>query len=202
MFKRRGLYILLIFLISFTSCILLAEIFARILIPDLVKKDERNIIYKYDNELGWSPIENLSTQFEGSRLINVSNNQFGFRDINHGIKNKKRIAFLDDSFVWGYDVEQDERFTKKLQTLLPNWEIFNMGISGYGTDQELLLLQKWFDHIQPDIVFLCFTPNDWKDNIANSRYGGYFKPYYEYIDFKLIKKGTPVPKGLNYHANK
>ncbi len=187
---------------SLAICFLLSETIARIFVPDLIRKDERNIVYQYDKELGWSPIPDLTLQFEGSRSIHVSNNKNGFRDIDHGKKLKKRIAFLGDSFVWGYDVESEDRFTNKLQKQLPGWEIFNLGISGYGSDQEYLLLQKWFDNIKPDVVICCFTLNDWQDNRANSRYGGYFKPYFEYDNFKLIKKGVPVPKGLNYYSGK
>jgi hypothetical protein len=161
--------------------------------------DERNLTYRYDEELGWFPIRNSQKKFMGARLITVKHNSDGFRDKNHGVKNKKRIAFLGDSFVWGYDAEQHERFTDKLQLLLPEFEIINMGVSGYGTDQEFLLAQKWFDHYQPDIVVLIFTETDWFDNNDNYVYNGYYKPLYDVADGKLVIKGIPVRKSLNYY---
>ena len=138
-------------------------------------------------------------QFKGSRLINVRHNQDGFRDIDHGVKNKGRIAFVGDSFVWGYDVEQEERFTEKLQAILPDWEILNMGVSGYGTAQEFLLIQEWFDHYKPDILFLVYCSNDPTDNLTNSKESGYYKPYFEIVNDKLVLGGIPVSKSLKHY---
>ena len=178
------------------------EIIARILVDRLYVLDEMNLTYRYDEELGWFPIENSSKQFKGTRLINVYHNVNGFRDIDHGPKSKKRIAFLGDSFVWGYDVEYGERFTEYLQQRLPDWEMINMGISGYNTDQELLLIQKWFDYFNPDIVFLVFCDeNDWIGNSSNMMHR-YYKPYYTYTENKLVKHGTPVSKSLPYYTAK
>jgi len=135
-----------------------AEIIARILIPEDYVLDEMNLTYRYDPELGWFPQENSEKKVKGSRYFFVKHNKDGFRDIEHGSKKKKRIAFLGDSFVWGYDVDYGERFTEYLQKRLPDWEIINMGVSGYSTDQELILIEKWFDHFKPDIVITGGEP--------------------------------------------
>ena len=176
--KRRKLLIIITFFISLLICVLGGELLARLLSTSVLVNDERNTIFRYDEELGWFPLKNIETDYIGSHKFHVKNNSDGFRDIEHGKKKKKRIAFVGDSYVWGYDVEQNERFTDKLRNMLPSWDIINMGISGYGTDQELLLLEKWYDHYQPDVVFLVFCNNDWKDNITNLRYDGYYKPYF------------------------
>ena len=94
--NRKVVYIIMIIILSLTSCFLLSEILTRFYVPSLIKRDERNILYQYDSELGWAPIPCLTSSFEGSRKINVTNNQYGFRDINHGEKLKRRIAFLGD----------------------------------------------------------------------------------------------------------
>lgn len=197
--KKKIIFTILTISISLLICLIGGEILARLLIPYSLINDERNLVYRYDNELGWFPIKNSEKSYKGSHLINVKSNEIGFRDVNHGVKTKQRIAFVGDSFVWGYDVEQDDRFTEKLQSQSPNSEIINMGVSGYGTDQELILIEKWFDHFKPDIVFLVFCDNDWDDNKSNSRYGGYYKPYFKYSNNTLEKCGTPVPMGLNYY---
>ncbi len=161
--------------------------------------DERNLLYKYDKELGWFPISGEEHYYTGSRKIFVKNNSVGFRDRDHGPKGKPRIIFLGDSFVWGYDVEQKERFTEKLQKLLPDYEILNFGVSGYGSDQEYLILKKYFYRYKPDIVFLMFEDNDRDDNSTNVRYDGYYKPYFVIQSNKLVLKGIPVPKSQNYY---
>ena len=119
-----------------------------------LRADERNLAYRYDERLGWFPKEGTTTSFKGSRRISVAHNRRGFRDIEHQVGDASRILFLGDSFVWGYDVEQSERFTERLRTGFPDWPIYNLGISGYGTDQAFLLLIDQFDFYRPDIVFL------------------------------------------------
>jgi len=161
--------------------------------------DERSLSYRYDPELGWFPIPNSSNRFMGSRPITVQHNGDGFRDPPHGPKQKKRIAFVGDSFVWGYDAEQPERFTDQLQARLIDWEVLNLGVSGYATDQEFLLLQRWFDHYQPDIVVLVYCDNDVEENRLNMVYDGYYKPYFEQVGGKLVKRGVPVPKSAHYY---
>ena len=162
--------------------------------------DERNLTYRYDETLGWFPIENSTKMYRGlRRSISVEHNKRGFRDSEHVIGNKPRIIFLGDSFVWGYDVEKPERFTEKLRAKLPAWSIYNLGVSGYGTDQEYLLLKQQYDFYRPNIVFLIFcTVNDNADNSSNNRYGGYFKPYFVSGGTNLELKGVPVTKSMNY----
>lgn len=179
----------------------LGECFARVYCRDELNlvPDERTLCYRYDAELGWFPIENSSNEFEATRLIHIQNNADGFRDRPHGPKTKKRIAFVGDSYVWGYDVEQNERFTEKLQRLLPDWEVLNLGVSGYGNDQELILLQKWFARYQPDVVFLEFCDNDMVEDRLNLIHGGYYKPYFDEVDHQLVERGVPVPKSIRYY---
>ena len=128
-------------------------------------------------------------------------NHEGFRDREHGPKTKPRILFLGDSLVWGYDADQEERFTEKLQEKLPDIEILNFGISGYGTDQELLLLEKEYDRYQPDLVFLIVSPNDRRDNSSNISYG-FGKPYFIKENGKLSLRGVPVLKSSVYSLKK
>lgn len=165
--------------------------------------DERSVAYEYDRDLGWFPIKNIEDYYEGgSRRIFVRNNDMGFRDSNHASKEKPRIAFLGDSCVWGYDVEQEERFTERLQELVPNMGIINLGVSGYGPDQEYLVLKKYFNFYRPDIVFLLFCGNDRDDDSNRVRYGGYYKPYFVVRDGVLALRGAPVPKSFRYYYDK
>ncbi len=199
--RKKLVFIVATLFFSLIILVIGGEIVARILLDKYYVLDEINLTYRYDEELGWFPVENSSKQFKGTRLINVQHNNNGFRDINHGPKEKKRIAFLGDSFVWGYDVDFGERFTEYLQDSLPNWEIINMGVSGYSNDQELILIKQWFDHFQPDIVFLVICDNDWVGNQTNKLYN-YFKPYFSFKENKLIKQGTPVDKSLQFFTSR
>ncbi len=78
---------------------------------------------------------------------------------------------------------------------MPGFNIVNAGVSGYGTDQEFLLLQRIWPKIQPAVVVLVFcADNDRLDNSTNIRYDGYQKPYFATAaDGSLQLRGQPVP---------
>ncbi|OGW26607.1 MAG: hypothetical protein A2X59_02730 [Nitrospirae bacterium GWC2_42_7] len=199
---RKIIFSSITLLLSLIVLIVSGELICRYFLDEYLddfKIDERNLNYRYDENFGWFPIPNLQGTFTGNQTIHFKNNSLGFRDIEHGEKKKPRLLFLGDSFVWGYDVEQDQLFTDKIQEMIPDWEIINLGVSGYGTDQEYLLLQKYFDYYKPDIVFLIFNRSDYIDNELNINYGAYFKPFYEVENNDLKLKGVPVPKSANYY---
>jgi len=149
-------------------------------------------IYNYDAELGWFPVPNSDVAFTGIRTIRVRHNSLGFRDIEHDTAAKPTIAFIGDSFVWGYDVEQTVRFTEILRTRVPAQRIVNAGVTAYGTDQELLLLRRLWERIKPDVVVLIVcVDNDRKDNTVNTRQDGPYKPYFDLAQGAF--KGIPVP---------
>jgi lysophospholipase L1-like esterase len=149
-------------------------------------------IYNYDAELGWFPVPNSDVSFTGMRTIRVRHNSLGLRDIEPDTAGKPTIAFIGDSFVWGYDAEQNERFTEILRAKLPEQKIINAGVTAYGTDQEYLLLRRLWDRLKPDVVVLMVcTDNDRKDNTVNTRQDGPYKPYFDMA--RGAFEGIPVP---------
>lgn len=176
-----------------------AEIAARVVYGDELRLDldERNLLYEHDPLLGWFPRRATTQTFTGSRTITVTHNRDGFRDREHDSTTAKRaVLVLGDSYVWGYDVEQDRRFTDLVQRARPDLEIYNMGVSGYGTDQELLLFQRFAARYHPALVIAVYTNiNDPEDNTASMTNGGYAKPHYQLEDGALRLRGVPVPEG-------
>ena len=174
------------------------ELTLRVLDPRVLREgdSERIIAYRHDADLGWAPVPNSEFSVTAERRIHVKHNSLGLRDIELGASGKPRILFVGDLFVWGNDVEADERFTDRLRKALPAYEIVNAGVSGYGTDQQYLWLKRLWDRIQPAVVVLMFTVvNDRWDNISNVRYDGYFKPYFTTApDGQLVLSGQPAPK--------
>lgn len=164
-----------------------------------LRHDEMTVLYRYDEKLGWFPLENSRKTVKANKIFQVEHNRRGFRDSEHLVGPNPRIVFLGDSFVWGYDVEKQERFTEKLHEKFSNSSIYNLGISGYGTDQQYLLLQQQYDFYMPNIVFLVFcTDNDKNENSHNYVHRGYFKPYFVANGDNLTLKGVPVPKSWRY----
>jgi hypothetical protein len=157
---------------------------------------ERSLTYQYDAELGWAPVPNSSAVVTNERTIHARHNSLGLRDIEFVRDSRPAMLFIGDSFVWGLDSEADERFTDLLRTRLPGTNIVNAGVSGYGTDQEYLLLRRLWPKIEPKVVVLVFcTENDRFDNTSSVRYESYQKPYFATLsDGSLELRGQPVPK--------
>lgn len=166
-------------------------------------KSERSLVYRHDAELGWAPVPASSSTVTNARTIHALHNQLGFRDIEFQRDGRPVLLFLGDSFVWGVDAEAGERFTDLLKDRLSSHQLVNAGVSGFGTDQEYLLLQRIWPTVKPDVVVLIFcTDNDRADNQTNIRYDGYRKPFYAPSDNGLTLSGQPVPWSLqNYLSN-
>ena len=157
-------------------------------------------IYNYDAELGWFPVRNSDVSFTGIRTIRVRHNSLGLRDIEHDAAPKPTIAFVGDSFVWGYDAEANERFTEVLRARMPEHRIVNAGVTAYGTDQEYLVLRRLWDRIKPDVVVLMVcVDNDRKDNTVNTRSDGPYKPYFAMTPDGGAFTGIPVPRSRHLY---
>src|SRR5215472_535223 len=157
---------------------------------------ERTLSYGYDSELGWLPVPRSSGQITTFRTTHYEHNSLGLRDEEFTLDTKPTILFLGDSFVWGLDSEADERFTELLKPKLPDYKILAAGVSGYGTDQEYLLLKRLWPKVRPAVVVLIFcAQNDRLDNTTNRSYFFYYKPYFATEANGSPKlMGQPVPR--------
>jgi len=151
--------------------------------------------YHNDPELGWFPAPNSNMSDDTANFMRVRHNSLGLRDVEYERSPKPTILFVGDSLVWGYLVDEEVRFTNLLAAQLPGHTVVNAGISGYGTDQEYLLLKRIWNHVKPDVVVLVVcVDNDRADNTRNVRYNN-FKPYFEMTaDGEGQFRGQPVPK--------
>lgn len=97
-------------------------------------------------------------------------NELGFRDGQFAAKapGTKRVVVIGDSFAAGLFVPLEETFPKQLQALTPTSEVLNLGVQGYGPDQELLTLRRLGSKLAPDtIIWSLFPSNDFNDLIKN-----------------------------------
>jgi hypothetical protein len=176
------------------------EILLRVADFRVLRQDasERSLAYGYDPELGWVPTPHSTSTVTTARTIHAQHNSLGFRDIEFKPDGRPVMLFVGDSFVWGVDAEASERFTDVLRDKLPEFQTANAGVSGYGTDQEYLWLQRIWPSVRPSVVVLFFcTDNDRLDNTSNLRYDRYRKPYFVTgADGSLVVKGQPVPRSL------
>lgn len=149
---------------------------------------------EYDAELGWTPIPN-KTQSADIRI-----NSIGLRDIELEPGGKPTVAFVGDSFVFGLGVNAEQRFTDLLRRERPDLRIVNVGVAGYGTDQEFLLLKRLWPKLTPRMVVLIVcVDNDHEDNSRNARHGRHFKPYLVRSGDGWRFEGLPVPRGPRWY---
>ena len=190
------------FLLSFCTFLVLAvliEIILRVAQPAFFQRKD----LKYHTEIGWT----AKPHFSHFRLVNndhfvhYQSNEHGFRDRIHqalphikkwrrtgdSLAYFRRIVVLGDSYSEAIQVEQHKTYWFRLQEKLnvqskDHWEIYNLGISGFGTVQELQTLKTYGLTVEPDLVILQVFP--YNDILNNSLSGAYilnpqdtYRPY-------------------------
>jgi len=178
--------------------------FNRILLYDLYHKKSGEK-FLYDPLLGWKNIPGLEFVTYGKK---GKINSKGLRSPEYSYKKEagsSRVLVLGDSFAWGFGVSDEELFSrvleKKLREKNPRVEVINGGVSGWGTDQELLFLEEEGYKYSPDkVVLMFFLWNDLWNNIAANQYM-LEKPYFKKMeDGTLQVQHVPVPKSNAYNG--
>ena len=161
-------------------------------------ESERGKFCAYDPQLGWIGKPHAEATFQYLDCEHhVRQNRYGFRGSEHALERgtRPRLAVLGDSFVWGFGVEDDEIFTSVLERRSdPPLEVVNLGVSGYGTDQQLLLWRSLGRRFRPDVVLLVLCPyTDLAENLLPSVYG-HPKPVFRFTKDGPRIANQPVPE--------
>ncbi len=140
---------LLLFFLSLIFAILIVEAGLRINGIDpwkykILKKQP--VINKFDKIIGWSPKPGIY-DFEA---YSPNGKDFKFTILEDGSRysglkkntNNNEIVFLGGSVTQGWAVDDKENFTWYIQNRLSNYNIKNYGVSGYGTYQSYLMLDR------------------------------------------------------------
>lgn len=150
----------------------------------------------YDPEFGTSWVPGVHGLYTREGRAHVEINSAGFRDAERArARNESafRIALLGDSYVAGFEVARSSLFSSVLEKELNSSKLFanrtvevlNFGVSGYGTAQELLLLNKEVLTYRPDLVILAFTTgNDVRNNDRALEWDK-TRPFYDIKNGKL-----------------
>jgi lysophospholipase L1-like esterase len=164
-FRRRFLIQTTLLVTSLGMAAGLAELALRISHYGEGKRTPLQKLMEYDSQLGWRHKRNVSGEMVSDEYrINVQYNAEGWRGATGRFSKPPgvfRIVVLGDSFVDGYTLPAQDRFTEVLEiSLRPRVDVINLGVAGYSTDQELLLLDREGWKYQPDLVVLAFYYND------------------------------------------
>jgi hypothetical protein len=137
--------------------------------------DELGVTQTYnslDPDLGYRRKPHLN--FTGMR--NMANGQaapwftrrFQYRSDEHGFRNppgirQADVVFIGDSFTEACQVAEEETFTRQVETR-SGLRVVNLGLSGYGPQQELLVLRRYGLAYRPGfVVWQLWEGNDLAD---------------------------------------
>jgi hypothetical protein len=113
--------------------------------------------------------------------VPVKINSLGFRDDRDYTLDKPprtfRIIVLGDSVTFGhgalYSTTYPYLVEQRLKAWRPDlrWEVWNLGVPGYNTRDELVHLKEVGRRYDPDLVIVGFYPNDLTDGLTNDSPG-------------------------------
>lgn len=162
-----------------------------------------------DSQTGWSLLPGARGHWFNPQMeydVDVAINSDGLRDVQRETLAKPdgvfRILLLGDSYVEGLRVPLEQTFGKVLEQQLnasapagQRFEVIPAGVSGWGTDQELLWLREHGAAYQPDLVLLAFFPgNDFQNNseaLEVENMGSIQKPFFHLDTGQLTLSYSP-----------
>jgi hypothetical protein len=151
--------------------------------------------HEADDTLGWKSRGNFLGVFKQAQAASrVTTNSLGMRGSPEisSVQGRKSILILGDSQAWGYGVNDDETFAHFLQEMLGDEAaVFNAGVLGYGTDQELLLLRRVGRLIRPRVVIVAVHLND-LTNIRHTEQYYLEKPIFTIFQNQLVLQNVPA----------
>lgn len=147
-----------------------------------------SVVYENDTYhplLGWSPLAN--SQNNSDEHAYISFNADGIRGSKQYERKKPpgktRIVVIGDSFTFGEEVSDSETYSAQLEEMIPNAEVLNMAVHGYGLDQMYLRLITEGLAFNPDIVIFAFIDDD---------LGRTFLSFRDYMKPKFVLKGNDL----------
>jgi hypothetical protein len=116
----------------------------------------------------------VDTWHQGAEFrVRVKINSHGLRDAEIPYEtppNTRRILFLGDSMTFGYGVEADQSFAKRVQASLSGVQTIDAGCPSFGTCDELDFFRSEGIKYHPAVVVVVFFRNDVRDNVDRSTY--------------------------------
>ncbi len=127
----------------------------------------------FDPELGWSyrPLakeRHRSDEFD----VEVEMHSAGYRGPEWPApSSRRRLLVLGDSQAFGWGVSWPETMSARLAAALPDWDVCNAAVAGYGADQQLLTMRRLLPSVRPDAVVCVFCDNDLWESSCDEAYG-------------------------------
>jgi len=153
----------------------------------LLRQSTHRMLVRHHPQIGHLFVPNLNVRIPNELGgYYVRTNSLGFRsDIEFADKRsgRPRILFFGDSITAADGCNNAERFPELVGEIL-DAEVFNYGLSGSGTDQQLLIFENLAREVEADLIVLgVFVENIERIKVA----------YREAID-RVTRKHRLVPK--------
>ena len=183
---------------------LLGEIAVRIADPQELynRHNPEHPAYKkeveYDKDLGWSTVKNYKAEpytMQGRHpVVTITHNSKGYRMDHEVDQSKNIVVFTGDSLTYGFWVDDKKVVSAKLDEMLANkYEVINLGVGGYGTDQALLRFVRDGIQYKPKVAVHGFFTNDFSNIVSSYQYN-VFKPLFQMTEnSSLVLTNVPVP---------
>lgn len=126
----------------------------------------KNLIVPSDRDfsstLGWEtkPYVRSERVVSGYGRVRYSTTKHGFRAFGNVESKKPKLFVVGDSITQAYTVSDGEAYFDHLARGPNGVELFVYGCGGYGTLQEYLIVDRYFDEIKPDALLWQFSGND------------------------------------------
>ncbi len=150
---------------------------------------------QFDKMLGWSykPLSQGISNRIGYE-IEYRINSKRLRDDEASYKKPEgifRIVLLGNSRTFGAGVPIEKHFSTLLEGYFEDVDVINMGVSGFGVDQELLYLRSEGFRYEPDLVLAYVAHYGAHRHMHTERFGK-VKPRFVLIDGELVLTNSPV----------
>ena len=185
---RRAIANALLVVLSLAIGLAALEAGGRVFATAIAKKGK---LFQPDPELGWRPLPNLDLVRRNADggLWHVATDAAGIRGSSAWPDDRHtRLLILGDSFAFGEGVDLTDRFDTILQERIPNLAVVNLGVMGYGPDQQLIRARRWAPQLRRGdaLLLLTYHGNDFHD-LARTRHAGRAKPWIEEVDGRLLE---------------
>lgn len=176
-YYKKIIFKITILLFSFFVSLVLIEV-ALILIQypyqgcEQVLDAAETSIGKFNSQTGWSYKPSIS-YYGIAKNVNYHFNEEAIRfekpkrEVDFS---KPRIIFIGGSVAFGDHINFEDTYANQINEMLDNrFEVINLGVQGFGTDQSLEILRNYIDWLKPSYVVYTFIPDHIDRNINYDR---------------------------------
>jgi hypothetical protein len=154
-----------------------------------------------DRQLGWKLTPNLNVYAKpwlSSQKLLFHTDRYGFRNRERDLPQEGAVMLLGDSFVEGYYLDESETISARLENKI-NAFVYNFGVGGFSTDQELLVAHAALEKFKTKWVVLFFFINDLPYLEADTAWG-FPKPRFEIKNDRVLFDQIRYPEGVPDHG--